>query len=56
MRLTAAKTRIRRAHCGVGRITKRVSARRVGRVISQTPRPRAVRARGTKVKLVVGRR
>ena len=56
MRLAAAKTRIRRAHCGVGRITKRVSARRVGRVISQTPRPGAVRARGTKVKLVVGRR
>jgi beta-lactam-binding protein with PASTA domain len=56
MRLAAAKTKIRRAHCGVGRITRRVNARRVGRVIKQTPKPGAIRARGTKVKLVVGRR
>jgi len=28
----------------------------VGRVIKQTPRPGAVRARGAKVNLVVGRR
>jgi len=55
MRLGAAKTKIRRAHCGVGRVKKRVSARRVGRVIAQTPRPGAVRARGAKVNLVVGR-
>ena len=56
LRLGAAKTRIRRAHCGVGRVTKRVNPRRVGRVLKQTPRPGAVRARGAKVNLVVGRR
>ena len=56
MRLAAAKTKIRRAHCGVGRIRKRANARRAGRVIGQSPRPGAVRARGTRVNLVVGRR
>ena len=56
MRLSAAKNKIRRAHCGVGRVKRRVNARRVGRVIGQTPRPGAVRARGTKINLVVGRR
>jgi beta-lactam-binding protein with PASTA domain len=56
LRLSAAKTKIRRAHCTVGRVTKRVNARRVGRVLKQTPRPGAVRTRGAKVNLVVGRR
>jgi beta-lactam-binding protein with PASTA domain len=57
MRLGAAKTKIRRAHCAVGRVKKHASARRrVGRVIGQTPRAGAVRARGAKVNLVVGRR
>jgi len=56
MRLVAAKTKIRRAHCSVGRVKRRVNARRIGRVIRQTPRAGAVRARGTKVNLIVGRR
>jgi beta-lactam-binding protein with PASTA domain len=56
LRLAAAKSKLRRAHCGVGRVRKRVSARRVGRVISQTPRAGAIRARGAKVSLVVGKR
>jgi beta-lactam-binding protein with PASTA domain len=53
--LGTAKTRIRRAHCSVGRI-RRSRSRRVGRVIGQSPRAGAVRARGFKVNLVVGRR
>jgi beta-lactam-binding protein with PASTA domain len=55
LRLAAAKSKIRRAHCAVGRV-KRARSRRVGRVLKQTPRPGAVRARGTKVSLIVGKR
>jgi beta-lactam-binding protein with PASTA domain len=53
--LGKAKTKIRRAHCSVGRI-RRAHSRRVGRVISQSPRPGTVKRRGFPVKLVVGRR
>ena len=53
--LVRARTRIRRAHCSVGRI-RRAHSRRVGRVISQSPRPGTVKPRGFRVKLVVGRR
>jgi beta-lactam-binding protein with PASTA domain len=53
--LGSAKTRIRRANCSVGRI-RRASSRRVGRVISQSPRAGAIKRRGFKVNLVVGRR
>jgi hypothetical protein len=55
MTLRRAKSRIRAKHCSLGRV-RRARSRRVGRVIAQTPRPGAVRARGTKVKLVIGRR
>jgi PASTA domain/Divergent InlB B-repeat domain len=55
LRLAKARTRIRRAHCSVGRV-RRARSRRVGRVISQSPRAGARRPRGTRVKLVVGRR
>jgi large repetitive protein len=55
LRLGIAKQPIRRANCSVGRI-RRASSRRVGRVISQSPRPGAVRRRGFRVNLVVGRR
>ena len=55
LRLGAAKTRIRRARCSVGRI-RRARSRRVGRVIGQSPRPGEVKPRGFPVKLVVGRR
>ncbi|HMI99954.1 MAG TPA: PASTA domain-containing protein, partial [Gaiellaceae bacterium] len=53
--LRRAKAKIRAKHCSVGRI-RRAHSRRVGRVISQTPRPGTVKPRGFKVKLVVGRR
>lgn len=55
LRLGRARSRIRARHCSVGRV-RRTRSRRVGRVISQSPKPRAVRRRGFPVKLVVGRR
>jgi beta-lactam-binding protein with PASTA domain len=56
-KLAAAKTRIRNAHCGVGRITKARSRRSLrGKVVAQNPRPGTIKAAGFKVKLVVGRR
>jgi hypothetical protein len=54
LRLGAAKRKIRAAHCSVGRV-RHVRARRVGRVIGQSPRPGAVRRRGFPVQLIVGR-
>jgi subtilisin family serine protease len=54
MRLVPAKRKIRRAGCAVGSV-RRVRSRRVGRVIAQSPRPGAVRRRGFRVSLVVGR-
>jgi beta-lactam-binding protein with PASTA domain len=57
MRLGAAKTKIRRAHCSVGRIRRQRSRRQlVGRVVKQIPRAGTVRRRGFPVALVVGRR
>ena len=57
LRLAAAKTRIRRANCAVGRVRRSHSKRSLrGRVIGQTPKPRAVKPRGFRVNLVVGRR
>jgi beta-lactam-binding protein with PASTA domain len=56
MTLSRAKARIRRARCRVGRITRRQNARRVGRVIAQSPRARTVKRAGFPVRLVVGRR
>jgi hypothetical protein len=55
LRLAAAKTKIRRAHCAVGK-TRRKRSKRVGRVLSQSPRAGTRRPRGAKVNLVVGRR
>ena len=55
LRLATARKRIGRAHCRVGRV-RRARSRRVGRVLSQSPKAGSVRPRGTKVKLVVGRR
>jgi len=54
LRLGAAKLKIGRRHCELGRI-RRVRSRRVGRVIGQSPRPGAVRHLGFPVRLVVGR-
>ncbi len=55
LRLESAKTRISRAHCRVGKI-HRVRSKRVGRVLRQSPRAGAVRPRGARVNLTVGRR
>ena len=55
LRMTRARARIRRANCSVGRI-RRAKARRIERVIGQSPRPGGIRRRGFPVKLVVARR
>jgi peptide/nickel transport system substrate-binding protein len=56
LKLARARTRIRARHCSVGRVRRARSRRHVGRVIAQKPKAGTVRARGTKVTLVVGRR
>jgi hypothetical protein len=55
LRLPAARTRIRRAHCSVGRVRHARSARARGRVISQRPKFGARLRRGARVNLVVSR-
>lgn len=55
MRLTTARKRIRRAHCSVGRV-RRVRSKRANRVLKQFPRAGTRGPRGTRVRLVVGRR
>jgi hypothetical protein len=52
-RLPNAETRIRRAHCTVGRVIHRSS--RGNRVLAQRPKPRTRLARGANVALLVGR-
>ena len=56
LRLGAAKTKIRRAHCSVGNV-RRVRSRRSlrGRVVNQSPRPGTIKRRNFPVKLAVGR-
>jgi len=55
-RLTAAKTRLIRAHCRVGRVTKKRSrAAKRGRVLSQTPKPGKTLGRGGRVALKIGK-
>jgi beta-lactam-binding protein with PASTA domain len=54
--LAKAKAKLRKAHCRVGKVSKRVNARRAGRVLKQTPRAGVTKPNGFKVKLVVGRR
>jgi glucose/arabinose dehydrogenase len=54
-RVRAARTRIRRAHCRLGRIGRRRSARRAGRILTQSPRPGARRPHGARVSFVVSR-
>jgi hypothetical protein len=56
LRLAAARKRITRANCRVGRVRRARSQRRVGRVIAQSPRAGTRRAAGARVNLVVGRR
>jgi len=57
MRLAVARKKIGSANCNTGRVRRARSAKtRVGKVLSQSPKAGAVRTRGTKVNLVVGRR
>ena len=55
LRLATARTRISRARCRVGRVRQQRSSRARGRVVAQSPRPGALRARGTRVHLTVSR-
>jgi beta-lactam-binding protein with PASTA domain len=57
LKLAKAKARIRRRHCGVGRITRRhANLANRGRVIKQSPKASAKkRPNGYRVKLTVGR-
>ena len=54
-RLPAARRSIRAAHCALGRMRHAGSARPLGRVIAQSPRPGLRRPAGTKVNLVVSK-
>lgn len=58
LRLAAARKKIARAKCRVGKVRRAHvrSARRAGRVIAQSPRAGTRHNAGTKVNLVVGRR
>jgi hypothetical protein len=55
--LKKAKARIKRAHCTVGKITRKPSVKsKRGRVLAQKPRPGKRLAPGARVNLTVGRR
>jgi glucose/arabinose dehydrogenase len=54
-RLVKARTRIRLANCRVGRVRYKRSTRARGRVVTQSPRPGAQRARGARVNLTLSR-
>ncbi len=57
LRLKAAKPKIQRRQCTVGRVRRARSRRSLrGRVIAQAPRPGTIRRPNFPVKLVVGRR
>jgi plastocyanin len=54
--LAAAKKRLARAHCAVGKITKRKGPKRKkGKVVAQTPKPGTSKPAGSKVRLVIGK-
>lgn len=54
--LAAAKRALKKAHCAIGKITKRVSKKRPGRVISQSRKPGRKLGNGAKVGVVLARR
>jgi subtilase family serine protease len=53
--LAAAKRALARAHCKVGKVTRKFSKVRRGRVISQRPRPGTSLAAGARVNLVISK-
>jgi hypothetical protein len=55
LRLGAARRRLLRANCSLGRV-RRMRSVRIGRVLAQSPPPGTVRRRGFPVKVVLGRR
>ena len=57
LKLAKAKAKIRRRHCGVGKITRKHSTHaNVGRVIKQSPKASArKRPNGFRVRLTVGK-
>jgi uncharacterized repeat protein (TIGR01451 family) len=55
-KLAPAKSRIKAAHCRVGKITKKKSSKKKkGRVLAQSPKPGKTLPAGAKVKLTVGK-
>ena len=55
MTLAKAKTKLRKAHCSTGKITRKASnARKKNHVLAQSPRPGRKLANGAKVNLTVG--
>jgi beta-lactam-binding protein with PASTA domain len=56
MTVGKAKSRLARAHCGVGNVTRRASsAARKGKVLAQSPSPRKRLRNGAKINLTVGK-
>jgi hypothetical protein len=54
--LAKASTRIRKANCRVGRITRLFSSRKLrGRVLAEKPKPGARLRSGTKIQLIMGK-
>lgn len=53
--LPAARKALKKAHCGVGRVRRAHSKVSAGRVIRQSPKPRAKLKRNAKVSLIVSR-
>jgi PASTA domain/WD40-like Beta Propeller Repeat len=54
-KLVKAKKLLKKAHCKAGKVKKAKSRRGRGTVIKQSPKPKAVRSAGTKVRLTVAR-
>ena len=56
MKLAKARAKIRKRHCGVGKITKKHSTKKKrGKVIKQSPSAGKHLVAGSKVKLIVGK-
>src|SRR4051795_8426130 len=53
--LKKAKAKLKKAHCRLGKVTKRKSRKHKGHVIAQKPKPKTKRAAGSKVRVVLSR-
>ena len=53
--LAKAKTKLRKAHCRLGKVARKKSKSRARRVIAQTPKPKKRLKAGTKVNVVLSR-